>query len=203
VRENKNFSSSFLVKESVDTLRYLGSHTIDWLLVYCRLQYCNITIQLQKISATNTNINEFYRLAQKQVELEFRIRNLKALKNDSFCKPPLSMCRRVDWFYLGERVVCFVPESSDEVFVKGEVYNDCGVLYDGQRVYSVVYDINIATNYFLSGYGALYSVSDPFILKNWEYEYIKNHLDFAHIWIKYGVHSRYSFGEAVCFSNAL
>ncbi len=201
MHKNNIANESYLVHENIENSLYFGTHTIRYLLRMYRMQYVTVGAQLKNIHSITHSV-DLVHLAQRYIQLEFQMKELQRILLCAQCKPPLSMCRRSDWFFMNERVICFVPES-ESLFIEAQIYNDNGILHDGQRALSVVYDWHIIQNCFLNGYGGLYSICDPYILKQWEYEYLKTHLQFARLWIRYCVRSNYSFGEAIYFSHAL
>jgi hypothetical protein len=191
---------SALLNESLSNIHFFGLNTLRYVLSKYQFQFDVTGGQLYKNK--NKTLMEIVTLLEYQTMLYRKIQALRSELCDAECKPPLAQCRHYDWFMIGERVVCFVRDS-EKLFVSGILYNNRNILYDGRRAISVVYDRNNPRNCFLGGYGGLYGISSPFVLKSWEFKYLRNHLDFAHLWIRYCIQTDYSFENAIQFSRAL
>ncbi len=198
--ENKFTQVNMVSEGGMSRIAYLGTNTIRYILnLYC-MQFMSLCAEFQ--TKTNFTISDTAFFLQSQTILRSKITQLRKMLLYEECKPPLARCRDYDWLIEKEMVMCFVPDN-DKLFVKACVCDTNVILCDGGRAVSVKYSERVNRQYFMSGLGGIYGVADPYILKKWEYKYLINNLEFAHLWIEQCIQGKYSLQDAILFLQAL
>ena len=198
--EDKSIQLNMVSDGNMNRIAYLGTNTIQYVLnLYC-MQFTSLSVGFQKdVNFTISNITFFL---QSQTILRSKIMQLRKMLLYEECKPPLAQCRNYDWFIKKEIVTCFVPDN-DKLFIKARICDKNLTLCDGSRAVLVEYMECVNCNYFMNGSKGLYGVTDPYILKKWEHQYLMNNLEFAHLWIERCIQRKYSLQDAILFSQGL
>ncbi len=163
---------------SIEDALFFGSMTILAVLKKRIAQqelFANKLRELLKVPSTSDI--ELKSTNKNLVVINKEIKALNSLILEARCKPPLVPYRE-DWFTMNEEVICFI----DGEFVPAKIYNNRDTYKDGTVALAVVYGRRVRPDGFFSGYGDMYSISDPRIMKKWEYEYFCQHFRFAKKW---------------------
>jgi hypothetical protein len=122
-------------------------------------------------------------LIEKKKEVVSKIEKLLIFEEEAEEKPAFPNIRPLDWFNIGDKVVCFIGGWEDKTLpdtwllaevVNGHRHHDGGV--------SVVYDKKYHIT--IKGKSVNYGSERPEIMLLWEFEYLKQHPEFAEIWVK-------------------
>jgi len=152
-------------------------------------------------------------LIAKKHETDAKIKFLLDLEKQAERKPALADHRPHDWFNVGDPVVCYIggwerARLRDVIsqYLPESVVNwlrKCGWLGDAKRVafkewatakvidgyrhhdgcVSVRYDERTHSGPYLGGHGGGYGMSRPEVMHAWEYDYLREHPDFAKVWM--------------------
>ena len=129
-------------------------------------------------------IAEKQKLIEKKKKVDSDIKLLLSLEKQAEEKPALPSARPYDWFNLNDQVVCFVGNWKDriyqDVWATGKVIN--GYRHQDGCV-SVNFDEKIHNGPYLEGHGGGYGMARPEVMLLWEYHYLRQHPDFAGLWI--------------------
>jgi len=142
-----------------------------------------------------------------------KIKLLLELEKQAERKPPLADHRPYDWFNIDDPVICYIggwerarlrdvisqylPESVVKwLHALGWLGEPRRVTFkewatarvvDGYRHHdgcvSVRYDERVHSGPYLEGHGGGYGMSRPEVLHVWEYNYLREHPDFAEVWM--------------------
>lgn len=125
------------------------------------------------------------KLIEKKKKVDIDIKLLLGLERRAEEKPALPSERPYDWFDLNDKVVCFIGNW------KERIYQDVwatGKVIDGYRhqdgCVSVNYDEKIHNGPYLEGHGVGYGMARPEVMLLWEYHYLRQHPDFAKLWVQ-------------------
>lgn len=152
-------------------------------------------------------------LIARKHETDAKIKFLLELEKQAERKPALANHRPHDWFDIDDPVVCYVggwerarlrdvismhlPESAvkwlrqrgwlgDPKLVTFKEWAIAKVT-DGYRHHdgcvSVRYDKRAHSGPYLEGHGGGYGMSRPEVVHAWEYDYLREHSDFAEVWM--------------------
>jgi len=117
-------------------------------------------------------------------EAEAKSAFLCALAEQAEWKPVLLDYRPDNWVVVGERMVCFVGgwegRTIEGRWVFGRVVNnpEC---HNG--FVAILCDKRVHDGAYLGGRGIMYEVSRPEVLTEEEYGYLREHSDFASLWL--------------------
>ncbi|MEN8252427.1 MAG: hypothetical protein ABFQ53_02515 [Patescibacteria group bacterium] len=182
-------------------IHFFGTNTIFHILHWYKMQVAILGAKLNKKCSTQS-FWENIELLEQEMFFRKKAQVLRIIAKDAECKPILAQFRKLNWFAKDEKVVCFLPDG-EKAFVRGRIVNKRQVSGDGRRVVSVEYERDVIRNDFPNGDKGKYFISNPYILKEWEYEYLKNNQYFSHVWILNCIEKKYCFRSAIKFSKAL
>ena len=139
-------------------------------------------------------------LVAKKAEISEYVRFIAKAMKQAEEKPCLADHRPVDWFELGDEVVCFISKDFENalkkgIFVTGKVID--GYRYGGGCV-PVCADEQVHTGDYCDGCGINCGLSRPEVMHKWEYEYLKAHPDYLKVWIRASVNlAEFNSGEMI------
>ena len=169
-----------IVKGSISDLAYFGSITIvHFLKIHIKQRYF-LEKKLKDLSKDKmVSIEKRNNILEALTIINQRIEKLGILMMEAPCKPPLVCCRGSKWFAIGEDVICFIENN----FMLARVYDRHN--YNNKTpMLTVIYDKQIKDEGFCLGYGGLYVLNSPHILKQWEYRYLQRHIEFTKMWAR-------------------
>ena len=123
-------------------------------------------------------------LIQAKQTSDEKIKLLLALIKDAERKPALPDQRPYDWFNIDDPLTCYIGHWDGRI-----VQDDwaTAAVIDGYRHHegcvSVRYDSRVHDGEYLEGHGGGYGMSRPEVMLTWEFDYLREHPDFAHIWV--------------------
>jgi hypothetical protein len=114
--------------------------------------------------------------------IDKKIKTLLVLEKRAQEKPVLPRYRPDEWFKAGDKIVCFIgnlPERivpqhfASAVITGNRGYGDSHILCCDERVHS---------GKALDGRAVYFSTCRPDVMRDWEFEYLLEHPDFAQFW---------------------
>jgi len=178
---------SFMISGSCEFERYLHSD-------YDRKKFntpCFLpTVEpeyLEKIIETMNRHSEDMKSDYEAILVKIEI--LERALGEADEKPALPDRRPHDWFDIGDPVVCYIGAwEGNKKLVKHDIA--VAAVIDGYRHHdgcvSVCYDEKIHDGDYLDGRGGGYGMSRPEVMHQWEFEYLREHPDFARLWLLEG-----------------
>ena len=116
---------------------------------------------------------------------------LQRLIEDAEIKPVFSDHRPYDYFNVGDRIMVYIANWDNRIVDK---HWAVGEVIFGYRHHdgcvSFRLDERVSSGDYLDGHGGGAGLAHPTVVKQWEYDYLRDHADFAEYWVTYGV-SRY------------
>ena len=109
----------------------------------------------------------------------------------SKAKPIFAGHRPHDYFNVGDRVMVYIANWDNRIVDKHWAAGEVIISYrhhDGCVSFRL--DERVSSGDCLDGHGGSSGLAHPSVVKEWEYNYLRNHTDFAEYWATYGV-SRY------------
>lgn len=122
----------------------------------------------------------------RKAEISAYVRFIANAMKQSEEKPYFSSHRPMDWFKLGDEVVCFIHDDPENTSKKG--FFATGKVVDGFRhgggCVSVCIEGQTHTDDCCDGCKFDYGSGRPEVMHKWEYEYLKTHPDYLKVWIR-------------------
>lgn len=121
-------------------------------------------------------------VAEKRL-LDSRIKFLLGLVRQAEKKPALPKRRPYDWFSIGDPVICFVGSWTE--CIVHTAWAEARVIDDYRHndgCISVQFTEKVHNGAYLEGHGGTYGLTRPEVMHAWEFDYLRQHTDFARIW---------------------
>jgi len=170
--------------DTVDQLIFCGASTISWMIFNCKKELWQRKKKIKEEQARKDVLNKsksesrkraniaIRKLNDKKFKIELAIRALAELGKKARKleidgkKPRLSVCRDFNHFFSGEKIKLF----DGKCWVDVEISNG----HEQEKMFAFV-DIG-GLNYFPKNF--------PGIVKISEFEFLKNHSEFARLWVR-------------------
>lgn len=183
-----------IVVPNREKLIFLGAYNLDYLKQYWQREERNLAssirvvqMQIDTLDRRETDSLK-YKLATlnaRKKEIDGYIRYLLGAIKKAEKKPYLPEYRPLDWFRLGDEVVCFISDDFDNALEKGITVTGkiSSYEYSNHRV-TVYADRQVQNDnksYF--GHGLSYGLNRPEIMRKWEFDYLRTHPEYYEFWL--------------------
>lgn len=122
---------------------------------------------------------------EQKKKIDSDIKLLLDLEKLAEKKPALPDQRPHDWFNVNDEIACFVGNWDDRIYK--DVWAFAKVIYGYRHqdgCVSVRYNEKIHNGPYLEGHGGGYGMSRPEVMHMWEFNYLRQHPDFAKLWVR-------------------
>ncbi len=177
-------NNDFMLSYNIDDILYFGSITILYIITAYRAKIQNLEIQMTQ-SAMNLSLSQMIKLMQEEIIAKKQLNVLNNFMKESLCKPPISNLRFNNWFFCGETIVCMSIQE-DNNFVTPILATVRSMRYFSDGTCNMIIVVNEQDD-FLCKKGCkfgVYNSTSPFVIKQWEYNYLMRDFQFAKQWLR-------------------